>query len=561
MKCQNCNNEFIIDSQDTAFYNKMSVPVPTFCPDCRLQRRLAFFNMNNLYKRKCDLCKKDTISMYAPEMDYIVYCPHCWWGDDWDALEYGRDYDFNKPFFEQFNELWHETPMLGLSIDLQAAINSPYNNHAGHLKNCYLLFHTDFTEDSAYGVDVFKNKSVFDCSVIDSSELCYDSIHTYRCNRGIGLNHVDDSLDCMFLRDSRNCQNCFACANLHNKQYYVFNKPYSKEGYFKEIAKYDLGSYKTYMEVREMVEEHWKKFVPQPQWDKFSTNCTGNYVFESKNCKQCYDVKGAQDCKYIFTVEAPIKDCYDISSWGNNQTLCYEGSVLGEETSNVKFAQEAGLNLHDSEYCKLSTSASYHFGCVSVKKAKYCILNKQYTKEEYMSMLPKIRKHMNDMPYTDKQGRVYKYGEFFPIDLSSFYYNHTIAYKFFPLTKEQCLEHGYKYRDEEEKEYTVTMEEKDLPEHIKDVKDSILNQVISCKKCFKGFKIIAMELNFLRNRNLPLPRECPFCRIEDKFNQWIKNLRIVSRQCSQCKAMFETSYTEQDVKHILCKKCYLQQVV
>jgi len=119
--CQNCKKQFAIEPEDSQFYEKISVPAPTFCPECRMQRRLAWFNLINLYKRKCDLCGKDSISMYAPEAPYKVYCPRCWWSDNWDSFAYGRDYDFSRPFFEQFNELLHEVPLQGLSVDFIGA--------------------------------------------------------------------------------------------------------------------------------------------------------------------------------------------------------------------------------------------------------------------------------------------------------------------------------------------------------------------------------------------------------------------------------------------------------
>ncbi|MCC6323723.1 hypothetical protein IT400_02935, partial [Candidatus Nomurabacteria bacterium] len=42
--CQNCKSNFIVDIDDFSFYQKMKVPIPTWCPDCRMVRRLAFRN-------------------------------------------------------------------------------------------------------------------------------------------------------------------------------------------------------------------------------------------------------------------------------------------------------------------------------------------------------------------------------------------------------------------------------------------------------------------------------------------------------------------------------------
>ena len=87
MKCQNCHKEFIIDDQDKAFYNRIQVPEPTFCPVCREQRRIAFRNERALYKRECDLCKKSVISRISPDKKYLMYCKDCWWSDKWDSIK------------------------------------------------------------------------------------------------------------------------------------------------------------------------------------------------------------------------------------------------------------------------------------------------------------------------------------------------------------------------------------------------------------------------------------------------------------------------------------------
>ena len=562
-QCQNCKTSFTIEPEDFDFYRKIDVPTPTFCPECRFQRRLAFYNLINLYKRKCDLCGEEKISMYAPEAPYKVYCPTCWWSDKWDTFEYGRDYDFSRPFFEQFNKLWHEAPMLGLSLGLECLATSLHNNHASDLKNCYLLFHADDDEDCAYGLYVMHSRAIFDSSLALSCELCYDVLHSYKNNRCIGTrSQVTESLDCVFLKDSMNCQNCFASANLRGKKYHIFNKPYTKEEYFKEIGKWDLGSYKTYKELQKRAQEHWKMLPPKPTMDEFATNSTGSHVFQSKNCKECFEVTGAEDCKYLAMMgNPPIKDCYDVTSWGDNQILCYECSVVGENASNVRFSQEAGLGLYNTEYSKLSLSGSNHFGCVSVKKGDYCILNKRYSEDEFKKLREKIIAHMSEMPYTDKKGREYKYGEFFPVELSSFAYNETVANNFFPLNRAETESKGFRWREPDERTYTITTPHDKLPDHIRDAHDDILKEVIGCKRCGKGFKVIQMELEFLRKMNLPLPRECPFCRIDEKFKQWVKNLRVFKRTCSKCGSEFETNYPKEEVEYILCKKCYLEEVI
>jgi hypothetical protein len=117
--CKHCNSKFEITDKDLEFYNKISpnfngeifqITTPTLCPDCREQRRLSFRNERKLYKRKCDATGKDIISIYSPDKQYKVYHQDYWWSDKWNVLNYGKDFDFNRSFFEQFNELLENVP-------------------------------------------------------------------------------------------------------------------------------------------------------------------------------------------------------------------------------------------------------------------------------------------------------------------------------------------------------------------------------------------------------------------------------------------------------------------
>ena len=49
--------------------------------------------------------------MYAPERGYVVYCTECYASDKWDSFSYGRDYNFEKPFFAQLEELIKKLPV------------------------------------------------------------------------------------------------------------------------------------------------------------------------------------------------------------------------------------------------------------------------------------------------------------------------------------------------------------------------------------------------------------------------------------------------------------------
>ena len=149
--CTQCSAAFEVTKDDLTFYEKVSpviagktylIPPPTLCPDCRRQRRLTFRNERTLYHRKCDKTGKQIISIYAPDPEVIVYAKDEWWGDGWDAKSYGKEFDFSRPFFPQFRELQKKVP--SMSLQQEHNENSDYTSNVSHLKNCYLLFSSDF---------------------------------------------------------------------------------------------------------------------------------------------------------------------------------------------------------------------------------------------------------------------------------------------------------------------------------------------------------------------------------------------------------------------------------
>ena len=138
--CRHCSVPFPITDKDLEFYEKVSptfngkkysIPSPTLCPDCRQQRRLSFRNERKLYKRKCDATGRDIISIYSPDKPFRVYHQDFWWSDKWDPMEYGRDFDFGKGFFEQFGELLREVPMCQLTSEYLQQENCDYTNNSG----------------------------------------------------------------------------------------------------------------------------------------------------------------------------------------------------------------------------------------------------------------------------------------------------------------------------------------------------------------------------------------------------------------------------------------------
>ena len=163
--CRKCSCEFPITDKDFEFYEKVSpvfnekkyiIPAPTLCPDCRQQRRLSFRNERKLYKRKCDATGQDIISTYSPDKPFKVYNQEFWWSDAWDPMSYGRDFDFTRPFFEQFRELGEDIPLpavLTSNCEGCGFIHLSANN-----KGSYLIMCSSGNEDCYYGMEFENSK-------------------------------------------------------------------------------------------------------------------------------------------------------------------------------------------------------------------------------------------------------------------------------------------------------------------------------------------------------------------------------------------------------------------
>lgn len=593
-QCQNCQKNFEIFSEDKTFYEKMGVPAPTFCPACRLQRRLAWRNERSLYRVNCKLCGKDTISVHYKDSPIISYCGPCWWSDKWDPLSYGKEYDFSRPFFEQFRELMEAVPHPNTWVSYKSLVNSDYNNMAHGLKNCYWLFNSDYNEDCMYGEEVESSKDCIDVTMIDHSELLYEGVNCNKCSR------VYFSVDCegchnvWFSKNLSNCSDCFGCINLKNQQYHIFNKAYSKEEYEQKLKEFNLNSYKSIEELKKKFQEFQLQFPYKYIHGRNNSNVTGDYIYHSKDVKSSYIVTESENCKYsMWLIVKPNKDCYDYTQFGENAQQVYEAISCGKGIQEIICSGPQvieGRAIRYSIHC--SNNSSNLFGCIGLRAKKYCILNKQYTQDEYEALLPKIIQHMKDAPYKDKKGRVYGYGEFSPAGLSHFAYNETSAYEYYPLTKEKALEKGYTWKDPEEKNLHITTEGKDLPDSIAEVGDDITNQVISCvhwappaggcaQQCTRAFRILPAEFKFYKEAGIPLPRLCPNCRHFERMKQrnplqlWertclcagqasengiYKNTTEHFHKAEHCPNTFETTYSPERKEIVYCEECYLKEV-
>lgn len=555
--CQNCKTAFQIEPEDFDFYEKMKVPPPTWCPLCRMMRRLAWQGFSSLYRRKCDFTGDMVVSNQHPDNGHKVFRQDIWWSDKWDPKSFGRDYNFSRPFFEQFSELFHDVPLPSLNVEYSTMVNSDYCNGAATLKNCYLCFRADHSEDCAYLTSITYMKDCFDLTFSDHAELSYFSSKLLNCYQCYYSFNCDNCQDVWFSRDMVGCSSCIGCIGLRNKKYHIFNKPVTKEEFAETLKKFDFGSYKNTEKFKKEAKEFMLKFPRKEYCGKNAINSSGDYLYNVKNVLDSYIVSDGENCKFAQFIKSPARNSMDYSMFGMNGEWIYESAWVGLTSNTIKFGVW-DYGAHHQEYTFGCHSSGNLFGCVGVRSGEYCILNKQYSKEEYTSLVEIIKKHMDEMPYVDKLGREYRYGEMFPVELSPWTYNESLAQEWSPSSKETAVAKGFSWRDPDKKEYqNATME---IPDHIKDVGDEILKAILKCESCGKNYLLIRIELDFYRRFNLPIPRKCPNCRTRERLDDF-NPTALYDRKCAKCGKDIKTSYAPTRPEIVYCETCYQNEVV
>lgn len=524
--CRNCDTEFEITESDKTFYTKMAVPEPTFCPPCRLQRRLTFRNEKNLYKRNCDFCKKPIISYFDTNVSFPVYCPDCWWSDKWDPESYGQDFDFTRPFFDQFKDLLNKVPKASL-LQMNNE-NSEYNSFLAFSKNTYMSPGSYLMEGCIY---TRKSQSCKDCvndNMINKCELVSNSANCDTCYFSDYLLNCRNCSFSSYLSDCSGMQNSFMCSGMRNKQFCFKNKVLSKEEYEKIVAEYKA---KDPEEVFAEFIDFSSKLPKRATIQFNSENSSGDYLYNCKDAVECFDCFNVQDSKYL-TECSDVKDSMDLSMHDKEIELCYEMGSGGEKNYMTKFSYCSCASPF-SEYLYSCFYLSNSFGSDGFhSRNENVILNKKYSKEDYKNLRARIIEHMK------KTG---EYGEFFPVWLSPYAYNECAAQDYFPLTKEEALSKGYGWKEAETAK---------APSEL---------AALNCIECGKQYRIIKQEQVLYDQLGIKTPKRCSECRYKQLL-LWKNPRKLWLRNCAKCAKQIESTYSPDRPETVYCESCYLASV-
>ncbi len=521
----------------------MDVPLPSLCPEERARVRLAWRNERTLYRRKCDATGKTIVSIFDQGTSFPVYEQQYWWSDGWDAFRFGRDVDFSRPFFSQLAGLFSAVPQCALRCPQSE--NSEYTNQCEKNKDCYLIFCSNGSRECLHGMWYQQCTECIDCTYLEKSELCYEVLNGKNCYRCTFSENLRNCAECHFSRDLIGCSNCIGCANLRNKEYYIENERVSSNRYRERMQ--ELGLHR-HAAVEKLRLESGRFTEAQP-WKfycgKNNEESNGDYleynrrVVDSFNCRNSENLFHCRDAwsgrNSLDLTETLLQDfCIALEGCYHNVGCGFSGKI--SET-------------HDTWYCSHCFNSKDLFGCVGLKHHQFCILNKQYSRDEYQTLRGKLVQYMK---HTEE------WGQYIPASYSPFGYDESVAYEYFPLSKEEVLAQGLRWKERE------TVDEPRpqpaLPESIFDAGDEILEQTLVCASSGRSYRLQKTELLVYRKLGVPLPRLHPDVRHAARMVH--RNPRkLRAGNCELCRAPFETCFPPESEKVILCEDCYNQTAV
>lgn len=546
--CKKCEQNFKVDQNDHIFYDRIDVPVPEYCPTCRQQWRTLFRNFKTLYKRPSSKSGKMIISMYNPDVLFPVWDISEWWADDWDAIDYGLELDLSILFTTQLRELSNMVPRF--AIMNSKSVNCEYSNMVLGSKNCFYVFGCVEDENCDYGHIVWYSKDCIDNIYVNKSELCYECIDCLNSNKLLYSQECESCVDSVGLYDCRGCVNCIGCVGLRQQSYQIFNKQVTKEEYQEFLDKYPLNEESSIIYILNKMEELRRKIPARALFGSHNDNVSGDHIYNSHNVHQSFDIKIGENSRYCYTA-GKIIESYDATF---NPNIEYGYQTLNSLGCNNVIATHMVQDSSYLYYSKACYSSKYLFGCFGLRNKQYCILNKQYTKEEYEKIIPQIIDGMK------KSG---DWGNFFPIEMCPFAYNESIASEYMPLSKEEALKQGFAWRDDIPR--TLGQENcryEDLPKDPDLYTDeNLLNKILKCESCGFNYKFISREIAFYKKMKLAIPTKCFNCRHQARMNK--RNPRILNEvNCAGCGNNTMTTYPKEKHNHykIYCEECYKKEV-
>ena len=483
----------------------VSLPIPNVHPSEALRQMYVFGALRWLFKDKSALSGAPLLTRYNPVDGYKV-CTQDEFYDGVDNRAVGQEYDFSRPFFEQWNDLLRSVILPPLSKT--NCEDSEYVNGAQNVKSCYLCFAVWDCRDCMYCLSISRCNDCLDLVFSRECQFCYSSVSLIRCYEVHNSKDCKDCTECFGCYDCQSCTKCYGCVGLFHQEHCIFNEKVSKEKYEAFISEKHLGNFTSRLCAESECGVFWSSTNHTVNTLINCTDCSGAYLDRCENCVQCWEASGCKDCSNLI---AGIDSDHCSRGFARRSEYTFFTHGLDCQNSAYCYTLFGGSNILYSAY--MYGGCMDCFGCIALNKQQYCILNKQYTKSEYEDLAPRVIAHMKSTG---------EWGEWFPVKFAPHLYHESSIHEFMADIPESVARaRGYRVGEEVENVYpSKFLQGKLIPEQVDStVVDLLITTPIRCAITGKHFNIQKREIEFCMRHKLPVPRVHWRERMRQKFTQ------------------------------------------
>lgn len=531
---------------------KFSLPLPTIAPEVRERIRCIFRNTKTLFHGQDALTGEKTISRIAPEFGYQIYTNANRSSDKRDNTSYGIDYNTDVRW--SLRRLVQTTPYQDLIGSLSnVANNSVYTNCTADVNNCYMVFDAHDVNNSCYVTRGSDSESLVDCYRCQRSQYCYECTTSQRLTNCCFCMDCDNSSHLYRCRGCIGCHDCIGCLGLENQSYCIMNTQYSKEEYTAYAQQIRERAFTLPADIATFIASYERNTAP--------INCEQSQGESLINCKRVLysrDCGESEDCIYCREM-TEAQDCLDVTAYGHQSSLMYNSTQVGRYSNHIYCSSTVGKSEH-LYYCLEVKKSRYCFACVNMRDVEYCIFNKQYTKEEWLTLVPKLITHMMS-PLWDANPPTPPFQgggrwSFLPSEFSPYAYNDSDAERFYPIrdviaqdgavihhndagtgmikliSSEWNLLDGQLFLWTEQSipvkrrrgintvNIPANAQTRDWNIQLgKPSEDMVTKFVYLCRQAGKPYRITSLEYEFYTKMGLPLPQLHPDVRFERRYAQ------------------------------------------
>lgn len=493
-RCSVTGKNFTVTDGEARLLESFGLPIPDRSPLERWIYAIGQSTPFDFRRVTCPVTGQPILSRWSEDGKIIGASSEWFWSDACDNRSAGRDFDFSRPFFDQYCELAGDC--FAPSINQVDCEGSPYVNACYHVKNCHLCFACRGIQDCLYCLLCAQSTDLLLCVGLSNSELCYaclDSDRLYGCRKVIDS---QGCTDCYWCRDCIGCTNCFQCTGLRQARdgYYYRNQRIDKEQWIRLVDEAAFGSFGAEQRIDAEASQF---FASQPAYTtNFNNeNCHASFrLTNSKNCSHTFSSNNCVDCSSLRFSDS-CRDCHCVM-WGKQSERCYYVAG-GENAYDCAFCDGLAGGGRNLTYCFCCYNGCTDlFGCFYLKKQSYCILNKQHSKDDYLKLRERIIEHMRETG---------EWGRWFPPQFYAVPYSQSWAHYFLmQLSTEEILQRGLlapvaaPLRD-----VGASFE---LPDQIGAFGDELCGKQLCCALSGRPYGVSIAERDIFRKHQAPIPR-------------------------------------------------------